>query len=245
VRARGLWELSTERLEDLRAALGRAVVGSPVTGAGLDAEGFGAERDSVRELVGLPREHAVALVDALLGDRRHRPPPHLELVWSGPETGGTESRDTAQALKDLFRAAEHSVIVAGFAFHGARHIFEPLHERWLGRELDVQFFIHVTEDAPGMMGAPAFFTYTWPWTDRRPEAYYDARAGGEQGEVKMHAKCVVVDERVTFVTSANFTGRAHRDNVELGVLITDERFARRVAAHWRSLIGPGIFRKLT
>ncbi len=57
----------------------------------------------------------------------------------------------------------------------------------------------------------------------------------------MHAKCVVVDEKVALITSANFTERAQRDNVELGVLVRDPAFARRVAAQWRVLVARGLF----
>ena len=57
---------------------------------------------------------------------------------------------------------------------------------------------------------------TWPWTDARPRVVVDARDDGV--ESTMHAKCGVVDERATFITSANFTERAQRDNVGLGAV---------------------------
>jgi phosphatidylserine/phosphatidylglycerophosphate/cardiolipin synthase-like enzyme len=57
----------------------------------------------------------------------------------------------------------------------------------------------------------------------------------------MHAKCVVVDESIAFVTSANFTTAAQHKNVELGVLVRDAVFARRVASQWRNLVARGLF----
>jgi phosphatidylserine/phosphatidylglycerophosphate/cardiolipin synthase-like enzyme len=54
--------------------------------------------------------------------------------------------------------------------------------------------------------------------------------------VSLHAKCVVVDERWSLVTSANFTNRAQTRNIELGVLIDDEPFAQKITGQWRALV---------
>ena len=50
-------------------------------------------------------------------------------------------------------------------------------------------------------------------------------------------------EELDRATSANFTGRAQRTNVELGVLIRDEAFASRVSGQWRALVTNGLFRR--
>ena len=52
----------------------------------------------------------------------------------------------------------------------------------------------------------------------------------------LHAKCVVVVARWSLVTSANFTDRAQTRNIELGVLIEDQAFARTVVTQWRALV---------
>ena len=74
-----------------------------------------------------------------------------------------------------------------------------------------------------------------------PANYYDARADGDEEQVAMHAKCVVVDDSATFITSANFTSAAQTNNVEVGVLVGDTEFAQRVGAQWRSLAARGLF----
>jgi phosphatidylserine/phosphatidylglycerophosphate/cardiolipin synthase-like enzyme len=61
----------------------------------------------------------------------------------------------------------------------------------------------------------------------------------------MHAKCVVVDEAATFITSANFTTAAQTRNVEVGVLVRDGDFAARVGSQWRSLTARGLFRRMS
>lgn len=51
----------------------------------------------------------------------------------------------------------------------------------------------------------------------------------------LHAKCVVVDERMAFISSANFTEAAQIRNIEVGVLIRSEPFARQLAGHFMAL----------
>jgi phosphatidylserine/phosphatidylglycerophosphate/cardiolipin synthase-like enzyme len=58
----------------------------------------------------------------------------------------------------------------------------------------------------------------------------------------MHAKCVIVDDCEVLITSANFTGRAQHDNIELGVLIRDAEFAAWVSGQWHTLVTRGFFR---
>ncbi len=239
---RGVWELTTPRLEDLRAAL-RAAGDTPCTETRLQEAGF--DGPSVSMLIGMPARHAAALVDAVLAERTARPRPQLELVWSGPEPAAAQARDTGQVLRELFAAAERRVIIAGFAFWGASTIFEALHRRALARPLAIEFFIHLdpTGADPHMTSA-AFFRHTWPWTDVRVDVYYDTRIDGDGEQGSMHAKCVVVDEAAAFITSANFTAAAQQRNVEVGVLIRDADFATRVAAQWRTLASRGLFRPL-
>lgn len=56
--------------------------------------------------------------------------------------------------------------------------------------------------------------------------------------------CAVADGRTTYVTSANLTGYAMRLNMEMGVLIRAEEFARQVKAHVKGLILKNVLRPL-
>ncbi len=242
MKARGVWELSTLRLEDLRAALQRAR-DAPCTETQLQGAGF--DGPSVAMLIGMPALHAGSLVAAVLAERTAHPRPQLDLVWSGPEAAQAQSRDTSQVLRELFETAERHVIIAGFAFWGASTIFEALHRRALASHLQIEFFIHRDPTGKNLQMTPAnFFHYTWPWTDVVPDVYYDARADGDDEQGSMHAKCVVIDEVATFITSANFTSAAQTRNVEVGVLIRDTQFAERVASQWRSLAANDLFRRM-
>ena len=55
----------------------------------------------------------------------------------------------------------------------------------------------------------------------------------------MHAKAAIADEQVAFVTSANLTGSAIEANMELGLLVRGGAVPRRLARHFRALMGAG------
>jgi phosphatidylserine/phosphatidylglycerophosphate/cardiolipin synthase-like enzyme len=100
---------------------------------------------------------------------------------------------------------------------------------------------HENMDIPTSLN-PVFLE-NWPF-EARPDVYYDPRTAVRGPPwVSLHAKCVVVDQRFTLIGSANFTTRGQERNVEAGVLIEDEDFARRLAAQWQSLIDAGTMRR--
>jgi len=68
----------------------------------------------------------------------------VELVWSGPEIPGAESRDTAVLVRELFSTAERSVLVAGFAVAQGKTIFQAAADRMRALpEMRVRMFLNV------------------------------------------------------------------------------------------------------
>ncbi len=88
-----------------------------------------------------------------------------------------------------------------------------------------------------------FLADNWPFGEPCPALYYDPRTASPGTFATLHAKCVVVDERLALVTSANFTGRGHARNIEVGVLIEDERFATELSRQWHGLVAAGLVRR--
>jgi phosphatidylserine/phosphatidylglycerophosphate/cardiolipin synthase-like enzyme len=60
----------------------------------------------------------------------------------------------------------------------------------------------------------------------------------------LHAKCVVVDRSVAFVSSANFTEAAQNRNIEVGALIKSPSYAARLVHHFQALAAAGLFDSL-
>lgn len=178
----------------------------------------------------------------------------VELVWTGPEVGPTASRDTAVVVRELFDRAERSVLLAGFAIYDGRHIFNRLAVRMdQNANLEVKMFLNVSR-VPGDVRSEAdivrefasrFAENHWPGR-RFPELHYDPRALSLDPTKRavLHAKCVVVDDRWFFITSANFTEAAQERNIEAGVLIEDVVLAGALRGQFLTLSRSGVLRRL-
>ena len=51
----------------------------------------------------------------------------------------------------------------------------------------------------------------------------------------LHAKCIIVDDELALVTSANFSEAAHSRNIEAGVLVDNAPFARALRRQFETL----------
>jgi phosphatidylserine/phosphatidylglycerophosphate/cardiolipin synthase-like enzyme len=250
---RGLCDLATPDLETLLKAAEAGQLQCPPTSAALVGQGLGERASALAQLLhGLDRTGVEVALRVALAERAHRPPPRLDLVWTGPEAGTAPTRDTAIVVRQLFQQAQRSVIVAGFRFDHGEELLRPLHVAMKERAVSAKFFLDIDGEATSAAGADAFatkkidefFAENWPFGQPRPDVYYDPRTAMPGPPwASLHAKCVVVDERVTLIGSANFTDRGQSRNIEAGVLIEDEDFAKRVVGQWRSLVEAGLVRR--
>ena len=176
-----------------------------------------------------------------------------ELVWTGPESMVSHSRDTAVVIGELFGSAVRSVLVSTFAIQQGQQVFAPLAARLdLLPELTGRLFVHVgrvwkdtREDSELLREFAHSLASQWPGT-RRPEVFYDPRTLSTDPAVRAswHAKCVLVDDEVAFVTSANFTEWAQQRNVEAGVLVRSRHFTRQLRAQFDGLVQAKAVRRL-
>jgi phosphatidylserine/phosphatidylglycerophosphate/cardiolipin synthase-like enzyme len=201
---------------------------------------------------GMNPAHIATMLDLMLEERDEveRADDAAQIVWTGPEQGGAESRDTAVVVQELFGGAEQEVLVATFALFDGKQIFGKLAERMAARpDLRVQMFVHVAR-TPKEVDAPAsevvrrfgddFERCHWPWK-RRPELFYDPRtlSTDHNERISLHAKCIVVDEDKLFVTSANFTEAAQHRNIEVGLCVRNRGLAVALRAQFKNLVAAG------
>lgn len=177
-----------------------------------------------------------------------------QLVWSGPREGHEPTRDTRLVLAELFAKAERHVLVSTFVVYDGRKVFEPLVRRMEERpDMVVEFYVNLgsktgddsNEDDEVARFVAAFLGQQWPEGSRAPELYYDpeTRKLGQK-RVTLHAKCVVIDERWAFVTSANFTEAAQARNIEAGVLLDHPGLAGALAGRFRALREAGKMKRM-
>ena len=235
-------------LEQLAIAVERGRIDCPLAEIDLVDEGMGAVcKPVLAALSGLDKRAVLTVLHAVLAERARRPPPRIDLVWSGPDARGSASRDTSLVVRTLFERAEREVLIAGYSFDKPE-ILAPLHAAMVEREVRATIFMDIKDTAPSATLADEhaikrierFFFELWPFGPPRPIVYWDPRTArpGPPWQ-SLHAKCIVVDERRALVTSANFTDRGQSRNIEVGALIEEAEFARDLSAQWRALIAAG------
>lgn len=174
------------------------------------------------------------------------PVPGLEYVLSGPAVQGIPTRDTAAVVQSLLAAAEQDVLIIGYAFYKGAELFQVLHDRWTERpELRVRMIVDVRRSINDTSldqqivarFSSDFRKRQWPWTPK-PCIFFDPRAlhPNASERAAMHAKCVIIDQRICLITSANFTPAAQERNIEVGVLVRDAAQVHRLAEYFEGLI---------
>jgi phosphatidylserine/phosphatidylglycerophosphate/cardiolipin synthase-like enzyme len=248
----GLLDLSSLELETIARAVRQGIVASPLTTTGLAQLSQLSVDGRASSLVGLDGRAVLAVIDAVLAERRRPEEVTVDLVWTGPDVAGSTARDTAVVVRELFARAQHSVLVAGFSFDHGADIFEPLHRAMKDRAVEASVFLDLPRAPRTETDVPAharreiddFLIKNWPFGSPIPRLYYDPRTIEPTSTASLHAKCIVVDDRRTLVTSANFTSRGQERNVEVGVLVESEKFARELVHQWRNAAEAGVFKSL-
>ena len=250
-------ELSRPALEALLASLLAKRVSYPVHPVMLDgyipSVLLQAVSDELNRLErsGMPLDALVYTLRLLLAEKNatQKQRDRIDLVWTGPECIGSESRDTHVVVKSLLSKATSSVLISSFVLDRAykvRDLFQPLCERMDAYpDLKVRMFLNVQRRFPDVKPASTllrqfadeFCQNVWPGR-RLPEVFYDPRSLSIAPGPKacLHAKCVVVDEQHLFVTSANFTEAANERNIEAGLLVTDQVLARALRSQFEQLV---------
>lgn len=180
-----------------------------------------------------------------IGDR-------VELVWTGPELQGATSRSTATVVRELVASATESVLLSTYSLDHPKKIkvlLGPLKDRMSeAPTLKVSVFVNVgrkyKDTRPHSVLLREFAdTFRKAWgDDSLPKVFHDPRAlePGKGPRACLHAKCVIVDGRRAFVSSANLSEAAQERNIEAGVVIEDEVFARDLGAQFESLVRAGL-----
>lgn len=176
-----------------------------------------------------------------------------DLVWSGPEVPGLHARSTRRVYEDLVELSTTSVIASTFAFFDGPRAFDVLARRMEKvPNLKVALFLNIqrrrgdTTDGEQLVRqfTDRFWRTDWPGS-ARPDVYYDPRSLSPDGpEGVLHAKCMIVDDEMLFVTSANLTEAALDRNIELGLLVRDRTLAVAAGNRFRGLIERGLLSQL-
>jgi phosphatidylserine/phosphatidylglycerophosphate/cardiolipin synthase-like enzyme len=255
-----LHRLSTEDLRQLAGALRSGWVVPPFLSLMLRNSVPEAMAGSVATdlqtaiLAGLSASQLAKVVQMMASDREHRASAEglIDLVWTGPDMPGIENRDTGVVVREMFRTARQSVLLAGYAVYQGRVIFKALAERMdQDPQLRVQMFLDIQRPLhdstiPAELVrrfAERFLSQEWPGS-RLPILFYDPRSLEMDSSRRacLHAKCVLIDHEQAFVSSANFTEAAQQRNIEVGVLIRSRSFTTRLVEHFEAMASAGLLK---
>jgi phosphatidylserine/phosphatidylglycerophosphate/cardiolipin synthase-like enzyme len=162
--------------------------------------------------------------------------------------------DTKTTVMSLFEEATEEVFITSYVFHEAAEFFALLAEKSdANPNFRVTFVVDLTHrrEAPNQplsliaqSFANDFQKKHWRG-ERPPEIWHDPRlfeSAHAEGGI-FHAKTVIIDRKVAFITSANFTGAAQSRNIEAGVL-RQPRTAARLHDYFSGLIRTGVLRRV-
>jgi len=157
----------------------------------------------------------------------------IELVWTGPTTPFVSARRTEQALLQVIGAAKQALFVTSFVAYDVSTIVKALNDAST-RGVNISMLLESSQDHGGSITfdvigkmrtlVPSAKLYAWR---ERAAPFADGR---------VHAKVVVADGAVCFITSANLTGHAMDRNMEAGVLITGGQIPKLLHEHLQALV---------
>jgi phosphatidylserine/phosphatidylglycerophosphate/cardiolipin synthase-like enzyme len=257
----GLSEVSTDDLRQLASALAEG----RCTPSTLAFSGFAHLQRPLAPLRSLDAKALLAVVHAVLAERRATYRPSVSLVWSGPDAGPSFARYTRVVVPELIEQATNHITLAGYSFDKGAPVFDRLHAALTQRHVRVRMFVDVHQlherlkqqligerlfsrleplKAARAAGSTEyareviglFFEVHWPYDGPRPEVFYDPRSADPHTYASLHAKCLVVDHQKALITSANFTGRGQDRNIEVGVLVSDPGYALALERQWENLV---------
>lgn len=181
---------------------------------------------------------ALRAASQTLEQEQHRE--SVDIVWTGPTTTEVPVRLTREALIDVIRAAHEKLIIVSFAAYKVEAIISELTVA-ADRGVGIRLILETDEVGGGTLtvdAADAFSPlrtvaefYVWP-AEKRPAL--------EHGKASLHAKAAIADDHTALVTSANLTGHALTQNMELGLLVRGGPIPKRLAAHFQQLMSRGV-----
>lgn len=163
----------------------------------------------------------------------------VELLYTGPDSA--TMRRNHQGLLEVIRGAHQRLWVVSYVIGlGVDDVVRAIQER-AEAGVTVQMLIdHRTDNFDQshqrlVDEAPDCHLFKWP----------DELREFEPGKfANLHAKCAVADGRQAFVSSANLTGYAMDQNLEVGYLVTGGDTPRRLDAHLDELRSDGVLAPL-
>lgn len=262
---KGLSEIASSDLVTLGALLAAGKLRPPLSKLALSHSGLGHLHEHLTPIAALPAESIVACIQVALAEREWGKGAGLELVWSGSDSGQSFAQYTGQIIQELIDGAQSTITIAGYSFDHGAILFGALQRAMTERSIKARFFLDISQlearlaqqlgkerrrvrltplrsaqkTSPEAYAHAVIDLFRELHLSQRglePELFYDPRTADPKSYASMHAKCVIVDHERALITSANFTDRGQRRNIEVGVRIRDAHFGKQLEQQWNNLV---------
>lgn len=203
------------------------------------------ERAWLKQATLKPAELAAALRSASHTAQLFHHRGSVELVWSGPSTGLVPVRHTEQVLCEVIDSSVQRLFIVSFVAYEVNSVISALNNA-VGRNVRVEILLESSTDHGGTVttdsvktmrkAVPGADLYIWSTDAGKP--------GTRPPNASVHAKCIVADGKVAFITSANLSVSAMERNMELGVLLDGGSLPDSLHKHLSSLMAIGVIEKV-
>ena len=248
----GLGDVPTAVLTTVLADVEAGRLVCPLQRIDLEMAGYGRYVSALLAIIGAQgKTSVITVLRAVLAERQTQRTATVDLVWTGPKVPTASTRHTERVVLEMFEQARRSILIAGFRFDDGETLLKPLHHAMVDRGVKVAVIVDVPPSPPIRRPTPKphpgsrlvhFLQRHWTFGPPCPAFYFDpdTASGNASGPItSMQARCIVVDEQLCLVGSANFTRRPDQRSYEVGVLVDDSDLAHLVTERWQSLIEAG------
>ncbi len=155
-----------------------------------------------------------------------------ELLWTGPTTTTVPIRQTEQALIQVIQFAKRDLFIVSFVAYAVPTVMEALYDAQ-ERNVVLNFLLEQSQDAGGKVTTDSIANLR----EKLPTAHFHIWTQvGSDTPAAVHAKCAVADGELAIITSANLTGKAMNENMELGILLHGGSVPKQLLDHLHALI---------
>lgn len=156
-----------------------------------------------------------------------------ELVWTGPTTPFVSARRTEQVLLQVIGSAKQTLFVTSFVAYDVSTIVKALNDAST-RGVSISMLLESSQVHGGSISFDVISRMRTLVPTAKLYAWRERAAQFADGRV--HAKVAVADGDVCFITSANLTGHAMEQNMEVGVLISGGDIPKLILDHFLALV---------